>query len=374
MAAAAEVAAEHVQLAQWLAWVRQLPWTQADLLHVMEELEPRATRALRSYLTLRAGLAASLAELRDRLDDAMPADTARLHGALFAGTEGLPTVEAARTAVAAAHADPSDPARQKALNRFGHRGPGEMRPDAVRWRENAEQLDRLAALTPLRTPQAVAAQRQAAEAEIEAKLQGRHRPFTETLRRARDLARTADLAWDGLAIVMTVAQRWVQAAAVEALAAQLISQPEEVLYLELEELKQIATGEWHRGDADQVQAEVTQRQAMLAAVGAPTPIADRPTPIYPGQARGPAHFGKPAADLPPPAAIWLAESADPGCAAFWIAAGGVVSAAVDPCAPGLLAARALALPAAAGAASLVSSARHGQQIALDGTIGQAAVV
>src|SRR5690606_18735796 len=46
-AAAGEVSPLRVELARWLGWVRGQRWAQADLLQVMEELEPRATRALK---------------------------------------------------------------------------------------------------------------------------------------------------------------------------------------------------------------------------------------------------------------------------------------------------------------------------------------
>ena len=353
-AAADEVNAGHARLAQWLTWVRQLPWTQADVLHVMEELEPRATAALHSYLTLRAGLAAAYAELWERLER-----PERWHGALFAGLTGLPTVEAAYTLATAAQDTPTSLARQEALARYGHRGPGELRPDAARWLDQPELLN----LLP---------QRRAAETQAHA--DGRGRSVAEALRRARDLTRAADLAWDGLVIVMAVAQRWAQVTAHEALAAQLIFRPADALFLELEELKQIATGEWHRGDADQVQAEVAQRRIALEAIMTPAPAVDRPAPVSHGQAQGPTYLAAPPANLPPPGAIWLAESADPGCAPLWLAAGGVISAAADPCAPGLIAARVLGLPAVAGAATLVAQARPGQQITLDGGTGRVAVV
>lgn len=373
-AAITDVAVNHGRLTQWLVWVHQLAWSQADLLHVMEELEPRATAALYDYFTLRAGLAAAQAELQDRLHDAVAADADRLHGALFAGLEGLPTLEAGYALASAARAEPTAEAWQAALARFGHRGPGEMRPDAARWCEHPDLLGRLAGLTPLRTPEAVAAQRQAAEAEAAGKLRGRHRPLTDALRRARELARATDLAWDGLVMVMAAAQRWVQAAASEALAAHLIAEPADVLYLELEELKQIATGEWHSGDADQVQEAVAQRKAALRAGGAAAAGIDRPTPVYPGRARGPAYLGTPIAELPPPAAIWLAEAADPGCAPFWFAAGGIITAAADPWGPGLLAARGVGLPAVTGAGSVVASAQAGHTITLDGATGQIAMI
>lgn len=372
-AAVSAAAADRDRLTQWLAWVQGLRWTQADLLHVMEELEPRATTALQGYFTLRAGLSAAQAELSRHLHEVAPADAARLHAALFAGLTDLPTVEAAYALWAAARAAPTDPTRQATLARFGHRGPGELRPDAARWHAQPDMLDSLAALPLLRPAAAAVAQRNAAEAEVTGKLHGRSRPFAEALQRAREIARATDMAWDGLVMVMAVAQRWLAAMTDEALAAQLIDRPEQVLYLELEELKQIATGEWHRGDAETVQAEVARRQTLHETVLSPC-AGGQPQPIGPGQAQGPAFAAAPPAHSPPPGAIWLAECTDPGCAPFWLAAAGVVCATEDPWAPGLLAARGLALPAVAGAGALVAQAQSGQIIALDGSTGRAVMI
>ncbi len=58
-AAVGEATALHTGLARWLSWVRGQRWAQADLLQVMEELEPQATQALKTYFILRAGLPAA---------------------------------------------------------------------------------------------------------------------------------------------------------------------------------------------------------------------------------------------------------------------------------------------------------------------------
>ena len=98
---------------------------------------------------------------------------------------------------------------------------------------------------------------QTAEGWVLGRLDGnQRRQFEPLLARARRLCRAVDVAWDGLARVMAAAQLWLRAVAVEAVSAGLIADPAEVHFLELEELKQVATGEWHRGRSERVREEV----------------------------------------------------------------------------------------------------------------------
>jgi phosphohistidine swiveling domain-containing protein len=199
------------------------------------------------------------------------------------------------------------------------------------------------------------------------------------LRRAQDLCRATDVAWDALVMAMTVAQHWGHAVAVEAVAAGLITGPSDALYLELEELKQIATGEWHRGHDEEVQKTVAQRRAGMiahtlpekASSGVSTEQADaQPRPASPGQARGPAYPVSPGIERPLSSAVWLEEAADPGSAPFWLSARALVAAAADPWSPGMITARALGVPAVSGATHVVDQALPGQIVVVDGDAGR----
>jgi hypothetical protein len=311
-AAVSGAAPLHAQLLKWLAKVRGLRWSQADLLHVMEELEPNARDALQTYLILRAGL---------------PAAFARSQGAeerILAAARGLPTVDGAVALAEAGRLSSGDPARSRTLERYGHRGPGEIGPSAHRWADAPELLDGLAALPAATGRGAASGSQPNAPRELLA------------------LVQAADVAWDALTVVAAASQCWVRAAAREALAAGLIAGPADVLLLELEELKQVATGEWHGGRSAAVQEQVEQRRAALSSI---EPIARTTSPPLAGGAarlNGPAYFGAPPDAMPPAGAVWLSETPDPGCAPFWLAAGGLVAA--DPWSPGVIAARALGVP------------------------------
>ena len=357
----------HARTAKWLDWVRGLHWTQADLLQVMEELEPKARDVLQTYFILRAGLSAAAAQVTERLAEWLPERPPDVTWGLYVGLADMPGVESAYALAVAARDEAS---RDPALARFGHRGPGEMRPDGMRWADQPALLASLADQRPQRNSDTAHIERQAVEAWVFGQLDaGKSRQFEAALRRAQALCAAADVAWDAATMVMAAAQRWAEATASEATSAGLIARPADVLYLELEELKQVATGEWHPGRSAAVQDEVARRRAQIAGVPAREAVG-QPLPAGPGQAHGPAYLASPTAEPPPPFAIWLTAAADPGCAPFWLGAGAVVTAAADPWSPGLIIARGLGIPAVIGAAEAVSAARPGQTVTVDGDAGQ----
>ena len=369
-ATAREIEALDDRLANWLAWVRELRWTQADLLQVMEELEPQAQAVLRASFILRAGLSAAQTEVTERLADWLPDCPAALRGHLYAGLSGLPSVEAAYALRELAR-DPNRAATDASFRaRYGHRGPGEASPDALRWHAHPDLAREIALLPARRDAASAQAQRQTAETWIWARLpENRRRQFTPLLDRARALCRAVDLAHDGLARVMAAAQTWLRAAAVEAVAAGLIGEPDAGCFLELEELKQVATGEWHHGHREQVRAAVAQRRAHVSPETAEQRHSAQPA--SPGQARGPIlrrSWREDTALLP--GAILLTEVADPGDAAGWLAAGAIVDAAGDPWSPGMIVARALGIPAVTGMPMTGADIYPGQTLTVDGDFGR----
>jgi hypothetical protein len=355
-AASSEATGLQSRLSRWLAWVQGLKWTQADLLQVMEELEPHAVAAVQVYFLARAALNAADGELRARLGEWLPALPPDPVSDLYLAIEGLPSIQMALTVADAARLPASSPERLSTLARCGHRGPGGIRPDARRWNEAGSLLETIAARSDgsARLGEALAARREA-ERALRLKLhEGHAREFDELLSRAREAVRAADVAWDALIMLMAAAQRWAAAAAREALLAGLIARAENVLYLELEELKQVVTGEWHAGRSDQVQAEVLRRVSAPATLyeerSSSAPIA-----VVRGQRPGPVYEYFPGCAPPPPGAVWLAESLDPGCVPFWGDAAALLATGCDAWTPGLIAARGLGVPAVACARRTVAS-------------------
>lgn len=364
-----EIAATQARLTTWLTWVERLAWTQADLLQVMEELEPQAEQALCAYFTARAGLAAAQAEAAAQIARAWPDCSPAVTLGLYVGLPGLPGAEAAFALAALDDATDPDGALDEFLAVYGHRGPDEARPDALRWRDRRAWARACVGLPIIHTAARARAIREKAEQAVQARLGGRWPRVESAIARARDLSRAADLAWDGYVRVMAAAQAWLRAAAGEAGAAGLIADAAEVSYLEFEELKQAATGEWHKGRSEAAAATVAQRRAVQRDAAA-EPLKS-PQPAGPGRSVGPlvrpGRVADPAAYV---GAIVLTETADPGQAPFWLTAAGLLDTAGDPWSPGMIVARALGAPAVSGAPAALWRAPEGAQLSLDGDTGQ----
>ncbi len=368
--AQAHMEALHDRLRKWLHWVRERRWAQADLLQVMEELEPRAADALEAYFVLSAGLRAAAAQADDLLTESLPDAPPHIRLDLYAGLADLPSVAAVYALRAAAASPGNRSGRLEALSRYGHRGPGEMRPDAQRWADTPALLDLLAGHPVRHTAETANRRRAEAEGWVNSRLAGgRRQKLLEAVTRARELCRGADLAWDALTMVLAAAQRWLSAAAAEACNAGLLEVAEDALFLELEELKQVATGEWHRGRGEEVRALVVERKHSALNTGRAQTFPDRPLPASAGKAHGPAALVN--GFVPPqPAAIWLVETADPGWGPFWLGAEGILVAEDDPWSPGMIVARALGVPAIVGAGETVATLPPEKKIALDGATGR----
>ena len=351
VAAASDVPNLQARLSRWLTFVQGLRWTQADLLQIMEELEPHALAALRTYFLARMGLNVAHASLQAQLAEWLPDCPPDIRTSLYLGVDGLPSVIAAEAVNDAARRAPVDPERGSTLARYGHRGPGELRPDGSRWGVAPELLAHLAGQGDEGwRPEDAANRRRSALADLKNRLDGgRFRHIEALLQQAHASMQNADIAWDVLARVMAAAQHWVAAAGGEAMAAGLIAQPGDVLYLELEELKQVATGEWHEGRSAGVAEAVEARKHALMAV-LPSSSEGQQVTVCPGEFDGPRYLDSPRQLLPPPRAVWLRESLDPGCAPFWRAACGVLSTGDDIWAPGMIVARGLGVPARVGVA------------------------
>jgi len=352
-ASAGDVPNLQARLVRWLASIKALRWTQADLLQIMEELEPHAFAALQAYFLARMGLNAAHAQLEAQLTEWMPDCPPDIRACLYLGVDGLPSVIAAEAVNDAARRSVADPERRAILARHAHRGPGELRPDGWRWDVTPELLAHLVEQGEEGwRPESAADRRKAALVDLGNRLDGgRFRQIEVLLQQVHDSMRAADAAWDALAVVMAAAQLWVAAAAGEAMAAGLVARPGDVLYLELEELKQVATGEWHAGRSTGAVEAVEARKRAQVAVAPPSSEGPEVV-VCPGECDGPCYYGSHCDTLPPARAVWLEESPDPGCAPFWRHACAVLATGADIWSPGMIVARGLGVPARVGAARI----------------------
>ena len=319
------------RLAEWLLWVRRLRWHQADLLQVMEELEPRAEGILGAYFILVAGLSAARTGARR-------GHYSRMARVPVCGYPGAlcwdPGLAIGRSGLCPQRPGISCERRTRADSHIGHRGIYEARPDAQRWYDHLDLLRQWAELPQRHTRQSARGIRDEAERRLWSRLDGgRRRQIEPLLARTRSLCRALDVTWDGFVRVMAAAQAWVEHMGSEAAGAGLLADAADIHFLEFEELKQIATGEWHGGHRHQARAAVAQRRADNASdrsrdSGHPVPTCSL-APLQGDPFTG---------------AIWRMAIADPGAAAGWLTATAILDEAGDAWSHGMLIARCLGIP------------------------------
>ncbi len=207
-------------ITRWARQVSRLRWEQAEVLQVMEEIAVRAGEMLAVH-------ALSTLALADILQDAPSATPAEVYAHIL--PDDLPSLAPAIRA-----RDIPEPERPQALGTaFPWLGEGPFEAALPRWVENQT----LRPVPPL--PPAGAATRDVWEAV--------RRWLT-----VREGARV------GLAWVMTATRGWVLAAGREATRDGRLQHPADAFLLELEEIKQMMTGEW--SDPARVQGVLQQRR------------------------------------------------------------------------------------------------------------------
>lgn len=259
---------------RWRTRVQAMQWRQATVLQIMEEIEPQAEAALAGQTALLA-LALSTAQLAAWLARAAGAAAADLAPRLCSGADANPASAAYRRALwtleQAARADgpaadrlqqgdwqnplPTGAFREafdQFLQRYGSWAESELEAASPRWSEEptrllaavAARLNQPAAPAPP-DPATLEQQRRAAAANVAQQLgMLRRRHFEPAF---ANLQRLFSLAVEGREAAVTVvatARAWALGAAQEIVADGRLAAVDDVFFLELEELKQIITGEW----------------------------------------------------------------------------------------------------------------------------------
>lgn len=256
---------------RWAQQVQAMEWRQATILQIMEEIEARAQEALANQQRV----ALSLALAMHALGKLVPPQMETAIGDLAAGLDShLPEANHAAALRALASeltgAGPSTPsdARQSPvdvfLSRFGRWADAPLEMARPRWADDPARL--LAALPELVSrqrsvdPDAASLRRRAGTARISQSLGAGQRRLLETAAaQVEQLATLVPQMVDAIVSVAAAARYWVSGAAHEGMADGRLASEEEVFLLELEELKQMMTGEWN--DPQQVRSLVAARRA-----------------------------------------------------------------------------------------------------------------
>lgn len=277
--------------AAWYLKTQELRWTQADILQVMEEVERVSIASFKIFLAARHNLEL----LYNRLfwlthpKQPYPATLALIQQAL-GGIDGLLETRMAEAGLALADMAASDPrvvawlqAQRYAdwhttlpnralveavtafLQQYGHRTTGEGEIRQARWQEDPALLfASLQAYTqqPPRTP----AKRAAPQPQplLEAVAPDQRKLVQEVLPQLRSLLLLQSQALHALAYVIAGTRAWALAAAREAQSDQRILQVDDVFFFQLEEVKQMMTGEWNISSRQEIQTTCNKRKADYA--------------------------------------------------------------------------------------------------------------
>lgn len=268
-----------VAVERWTERVHATQWRQATVLQVMEEIEPQAQAALTGILEVSAALAVASAQLREWFPEMA---SALLHGLdQHTGTAGHRYALEQLGRQAAADPDavawfraghdsgwqdglPGGdlrPALEQFLAHYGRWAAEPLEAASPRWTEVPAALVDVALESEAVPDPQGARQQRARSAEAASRQLGilRRRQLDSAFQQVQQLAELAAKGHDALVNVMATARYWALGAGREAVADGRLATVADVFLLELEELKQMMTGEWH--SASQVQAVVEERRS-----------------------------------------------------------------------------------------------------------------
>jgi hypothetical protein len=256
LAAAAELAA---RVGRWYARVRQTHWGQADLLQVMEEIENLGNSVQTAWVLLALALRAAGTRMQQRQQEVWP------------------DAPAAQVADLTGHATPYEEALAQAsrgrdgetgtglLATYGHRGPNELELATPRWAEAAPG-DSFVWPPYIEPVWAGLATRQRTAEQTLAGRVGffKRRGVEADVQFRRRIASLFDTVDDARARWLAGTRIWAVAAAQETVADGRIVQPADIFLLELEEVKQLMTGEWNVTHRESLHELIVERRRARA--------------------------------------------------------------------------------------------------------------
>lgn len=351
---AAELPARQERLRGWARRVFAMRWSQAQLLQVMEEIEPLTTDACYDEQRAAAAALGSYASLCEMADGWKLGPTI-----LLDAVAGIETPLAAMVADFVAGLD-----AEQLLARFGHRGDHEMELSAPRLAEIGFPV---APPTEAKQPTWQPAVAQARRGQAEAELSGqagllRRGAVRKAVAQAQEMLKAHGQAEDGLAWVLAAVRRWALAAGSEGAKDGRLDSVEDIFWLELEEIKQMMTGEWH--SRDHVQPLIAERRQARAPLPGHKTSPGKPLGIAGASLTAPFQRLDSPTEALIPGAILVAERITPAWAQWIGRAAGLVVEQGDFLCQAAAVGRAGGLPTLVAAANAAPAALAGM-LALD---------
>jgi hypothetical protein len=286
---AGEIPAITQQAGEWRAKVSEFRWTQAEVLQIMEEIENIGVcsfivwLAARHNLELaynrlirlsveRAGFPANLA----LIDAATEEDTGLVERTIFDKVLALAQMAHQPATLAwlrAGHFDQWEATLpdqtliselRTFLAAYGHRCIDEGEIEHARWADDPPAL--FALILAVAEGRITLPPRREAQPQplLDAIENSRRKEAQQLLQKLPPLHRLQSQALHAFAYILAGTRRWALAAARDAMADQRLLAIEDVFFYELEEMKQMMTGEWNVSARRDIQSTARKRKTQYA--------------------------------------------------------------------------------------------------------------
>lgn len=395
--------------AAWHTRVSNLRWSQAEVLQVMEEIERIGAAALLPYFAARHGLETAYRRLLHLLGARAAAESTALIVRALGDAAGTVEVDMARRVQtlgqtgaaqqeALAWLDAGDfadweqtlPAGAFAddvhafLTSYGHRGLHEGEIAAPRWRETPTTL-----FAAIRACAHYAAAPDSQPADLQpllAAVDGKARKEAQQL--AEQMRKLISLQSHGLhafSFILAGTRRWALAAGHEAMTDHRITALEDIFYYELEEVKEMMTGEWNVSDRHGIHAAAAARRDALEHWQRIPPPAliwgERAAQLQTtglaaagGARTGTAVIVESGASLASDAAVLVCEEPESTLAALLPAVAAFVAVQGSPLDPLCACARSLGRPGVVATGNSFATISPSSRVTVDGNLGKATIL
>ncbi|MFN3333484.1 MAG: hypothetical protein ACK47M_13335 [Caldilinea sp.] len=273
----------------WHQRVAGLRWSQAEVLQIMEEIERVGSAAMLPYFAARHNLEVACRRLLQLLDARAPQKSVALIARALGGMkQGVELDMAQRMTTLGKHAADDDSVvdwlRADAfagweetlpggafansirdfLAVYGHRTIGEGEIALPRWSEAPQSLFAALRVWVEATPEVaapIAPDVSALLAAVDGKARKEAQQLVERMRMLIDLQSGALHAFS---YILAGTRRWALAAGREATVDRRLKAVDDVFFYEIEEVKEMMTGEWNISDLSGIHAVADERRATLA--------------------------------------------------------------------------------------------------------------
>ena len=273
----------------WYRKTQELRWTQADILQVMEEIERVGIASFKIFLAARHNLEllynrllwaaqpflanlpliqAALGELDELVESSIAKDLCAL-GEIAAKDQATLAWLAAQDYTDWQSTLPNQglvTAIETFLGHYGHRCTEEGEISHARWQYDPSPVF-AGLMTYLQKRPKLPEKRatdQAVQRLLDVVAPDQRKNAQAQLQQLRQLLLLQSQALHAFAYILAGTRRWALAAAKEAQADQRVRQTEEVFFFQLEEVKQMMTGEWNISSRQAIHTTCDQRKVDYA--------------------------------------------------------------------------------------------------------------